>query len=83
MLSEEFIAAVEKAFTVKGFDLKVEFNDIAVWDEAVFHTQTVLSSRGIEHVAIHDSFKVEYLLENGNVITLVFSPSPHLQSFED
>ena len=76
MLSEEFIAAVEKAFTMKGFDLTVEFSDMEMWDEAIFHTQSLLSTRSVPYVSFHHTFKVEYLLKNGNLISISFRPSP-------
>jgi hypothetical protein len=75
MLSDEFIAAVEKAFTIKGFDLKVEFGDLETWDEAIFHTQSLLSARDISYVSYHHTFKVEYLLENGNLISISYKPT--------
>ncbi len=76
MLSEEFIAAVEKAFTMEGFDLAVEFSDIETWDEAIFHTQSLLSTRSMSYVSFHHTFKVEYLLENGNLISIAYRPRP-------
>jgi len=76
MLSEEFIAAVEKAFTIKGFDLTVEFSDMEMWDEAIFHTQSMLSTRSVSYVSFHHPFKVEYLLKNGNLISISYRPSP-------
>ncbi|TCK03417.1 hypothetical protein [Phorcysia thermohydrogeniphila] len=75
MLSDEFIAAVEKAFTIKGFDLKVEFRDLETWDEAIFHTQSLLSSRNVSYVSYHHTFTVEYLLENGNLISISYKPT--------
>ncbi|ADY73614.1 hypothetical protein Dester_0975 [Desulfurobacterium thermolithotrophum DSM 11699] len=75
MLSEEFIAAVEKAFTMKGFDLTVEFTDIEMWDEAIFHIQSLLSVKSISYVSFHHTFKIEYLLENGNLISISYKPS--------
>jgi hypothetical protein len=74
MLSEEFIAAVEKAFKMKGFDLSVEFSDIETWDEAIFHTQSLLSTRAVSYVSFHHTFRVEYLLENGNLISISYRP---------
>ncbi|ADU97200.1 hypothetical protein [Thermovibrio ammonificans] len=76
MLSEEFIAAVEKAFTVKGFDLKVEFRDLETWDEAIFHTKSAISERGVDYLSYHYAFKVEFLLENGNLISIAYRPTP-------
>ncbi len=76
MLSDEFIAAVEKAFSVKGFDLNVEFRDLETWDEAIFHTRSLISEHEIEFVSYHHTFKVEFLLENGNLISLSYRPTP-------
>ena len=76
MLSDEFIAAVEKTFTVKGFDLNVEFHDLETWDEAIFHTKGLISSHGVGYVSFHHTFKVEFLLENGNLISLSYRPVP-------
>ena len=72
MLSEEFIAAVEKAIALKGFDLKVNFDDVEFWDEAIFFTKSLLSERGVEHVTYYHTFVVEFLLENGNLISLTY-----------
>ncbi len=74
MLSEEFMTALEKAFTLKGFDLKVEFRDLEAWDEAIFYTRGLISKYGVNYVSYHHTFKVEYLLENGNYISLSFKP---------
>ncbi|RUM88073.1 MAG: hypothetical protein DSZ25_02605 [Thermovibrio sp.] len=74
MLSEEFTAAVEKAFSLKGFDLNAEFRDVETWDEAIFLTRSLISQRDIKYVSYHHTFKVEFLLENGNLISLSFKP---------
>ncbi|WP_457680233.1 hypothetical protein [Thermovibrio sp.] len=74
MLSEEFMAAVEKALSLKGFDLKVEFSDIESWDEAIFFTKGLISERECNYVSYHHTFKVEFLLENGNLISLSYKP---------
>ncbi len=74
MLSEEFMAAVEKAFTVKGFDLTVEFRDVESWDEAIFFTKGMISEKEVGYVSYHHTFKVEFLLENGNLISLSYRP---------
>jgi len=74
MLSEEFIAAVEKAFTMEGFDLKVEFKDVDSWDEAIFFTKGMISEKNVGYVSYHHTFKVEFLLENGNLISLTYRP---------
>ncbi|WP_456341591.1 hypothetical protein [Thermovibrio sp.] len=74
MLSEEFMAAVEKAFTVKGFDLNVEFRDVESWDEAIFFTRGMISEKDVGYVSYHHTFKVEFLLENGNLISLSYRP---------
>lgn len=74
MLSEEFVAAVEKAFSVEGFDLKVDFGDVEVWDEAIFFTRSLISERGYNYVSYYRTFRVEFLLENGNLIVLSYNP---------
>ncbi len=74
MLSEEFIAAVERVFTLKGFDLNVEFRDVESWDEAIFFTKSMISEKGVNYVSYHHTFKVEFLIENGNLISLTFKP---------
>ena len=74
MLSEEFMAAVEKAFSVKGFDLNVEFRDVESWDEAIFFTRGMISEKDVGYVSYHHTFKVEFLLENGNLISLSYRP---------
>jgi len=74
MLSEEFIAAVERAFTVKGFDLNVEFRDVESWDEAIFFTRGMISEKDVGYVSYHHTFRVEFLLENGNLISLSYRP---------
>ncbi|GEM_PF-1135485 len=74
MLSEEFITAVEKTFTLKGFDLKVEFTDVESWDEAIFITKGLISEKRINYLSYHHTFKVEFLLENGNLISLSYRP---------
>jgi len=74
MLSEEFIEAVNRAFISKGFDLRVEFRDIALWDEAIFLTRGLIAKRGANYVSYHSTFKVEFLLENGNLISLSYRP---------
>jgi hypothetical protein len=74
VLSEEFIAAVEKALTLKGFDLKVDFDDVEFWDEAIFFTKSLLSEREVEHVTYYHTFMVEFLLGNGNLILLTYRP---------
>jgi hypothetical protein len=74
MLSEEFIAAVERAFSMEGFDLKVEFRDVEEWDEAIFFTKSMISEKNLSFVSYHHTFKVEFLLENGNLISLTYKP---------
>lgn len=75
MLSEEFIAALERAFTLKGFDLSIEFSDVETWDEAVFNTQSLISANDVPYVSFPHTFKIEYLLENGNLISIAYRPS--------
>ena len=75
MLSDEFISAVEKAFSLEGFDLKVEFSDTDYWDEAISYTTKAIKERGVNYFAYHHTFKVEFLLDNGNLITLSYKPS--------
>ncbi len=72
MLFEELIEAIERALTVKGFDLSLKFSDIELWDDAIFHTQSLIATKGINYTSVHRTFKVEYLIENGNVITISF-----------
>jgi len=76
MLSEEFAAAVEKVLTNKGFDLKVVFSDLEQWDEALFITLSLLNEKEENFITIHDTFSIEYLLSNGNVINISFRPVP-------
>jgi hypothetical protein len=44
------------------------------WDEAIFHTQSLLSTRAVSYVSFHHTFRVEYLLENGNLISISYRP---------
>ncbi|SMO55761.1 hypothetical protein SAMN06269117_11063 [Balnearium lithotrophicum] len=74
MLSDEFIVAVERTFSLKGFDLNVEFPDVETWDEAIFLTKSLISEKSVNYVSYHHTFKVEFLLENGNLISLSFKP---------
>lgn len=74
MLSEEFVAAIEKAFSVKGFDLKVEFEDLEMWDEAIFFTKGLISEKGYYYISYYKTFRVEFLLENGNLIVISYNP---------
>ena len=76
MLSDEFTTAVEKTFSVRGFDLNVEFRDLETWDEAIFHTKALISEHGVGYVSFHHTFKIEFLLENGNLISLSYRPVP-------
>ncbi|SNR65639.1 hypothetical protein [Desulfurobacterium atlanticum] len=76
MLPEEFEAAVEKVLTDKGFDLKVIFTDLEQWDEALFITLSILNEKEESFITVHDTFTIEYLLSNGNVITISFRPVP-------
>ena len=75
MLSEELLEAIERTLTVKGFDLSLRFSDMELWDEAIFFTQSILSAKEAKYTSLHHTFKVEYLLENGNLISITFSPS--------
>ncbi|WP_022846629.1 MULTISPECIES: hypothetical protein [unclassified Desulfurobacterium] len=76
MIPEEFEAAVEKVLSSSGFDLKVVFTELDKWDEAVFLTLALINEKEKDFVTIQESFKVEYLLENGNVISIAFRPTP-------
>ncbi|WP_457569845.1 hypothetical protein [Desulfurobacterium sp.] len=76
MIPEEFEAAVEKVLSNSGFDLKVVFTELEKWDEAIFLTLALINEKEKDFLTIQESFKVEYLLENGNVITIAFRPTP-------
>jgi len=62
VLSEEFVAAVEKAFSVEGFDLKVDFGDVEVWDEAIFFTRSLISEKGYNYVSYYRTFRINFAL---------------------
>ncbi|WP_457567594.1 hypothetical protein [Desulfurobacterium sp.] len=76
MVPEEFEAAVEKVLSDSGFDLKVIFTELDKWDEAIFLTLALIHEKETNFITIQEPFKVEYLLENGNVITIAFRPTP-------
>ncbi|OMH40378.1 hypothetical protein [Desulfurobacterium indicum] len=76
MIPEEFETAVEKVLSNSGFDLKVVFSELEKWDEAIFLTLALINEKEKDFLTIQESFKVEYLLENGNVITIAFRPTP-------
>ncbi|WP_456395309.1 hypothetical protein [Desulfurobacterium sp.] len=76
MIPEEFEAAVEKVLSNSGLDLKVVFTELEKWDEAIFLTLALINEKEKDFLTIQESFKVEYLLENGNVITIAFRPTP-------
>ncbi len=83
MLPEEFETAIEKVLESKGYDLKVVFTKLDKWDEAVFLTLSILNEKEKDFISIQDTFSIEYLLSNGNVINISFKTIPlNLESEE-
>ncbi|MEO2069023.1 MAG: hypothetical protein ABGX27_05870 [Desulfurobacteriaceae bacterium] len=74
MLSEDIVKAIEKAFKEEGVDLRLEFPLLEMWDEAIGLIQGMIRENRINYISLHDTFRIEYLLENGNVIFVSYQP---------
>jgi hypothetical protein len=74
MFSEDIVKAIERAFKEEGVDLRLEFPALKMWDEAIGLIQTMIRENGINYISLHDTFRIEYLLENGNVISISYQP---------
>jgi len=64
----------KKRFKAKGLDLKIDSRDVEVWNEAIFLTKNLIFERSYSYASYCKTFRVEFLLENGNLTVLSYNP---------